>query len=171
MNRRVIAALAALSLGFLSCKKEGGGSFPGTEQGAKALLEQFLKPGADHAGLSKSLRPQAADYEAVFEGAVVPKLKSMYEPAWDKGALVIAPKEGQTELRLVSATSEELKSAAPRARELPGGYRRVAPVLKSGVTLYRFKFVRPGQALGMAYDGLVHVNGRWVIFPKPWRAM
>jgi hypothetical protein len=25
--------------------------------------------------------------------------------------------------------------------------------------------------LGMAFDGLVHVNGRWVLMPKPWRAL
>ena len=47
----------------------------------------------------------------------------------------------------------------------------MAGQLQSGVTLYRFKFVKPGEGLGMAFDGLVHVNGHWVIIPKPWRAL
>ena len=30
--------------------------------------------------------------------------------------------------------------------------------------------VKPGETLGMAFDGLAFVNGHWRIFPKPWRA-
>ena len=41
--------------------------------------------------------------------------------------------------------------------------------IEPGHTIYRFKFVQPGKNIGMAFDGLVKVNGRWVIFPKPWR--
>jgi hypothetical protein len=37
--------------------------------------------------------------------------------------------------------------------------------------IYRFKFVEPGKDLGMAFDGLIYVNGHWRIFPKPWRAL
>jgi hypothetical protein len=48
--------------------------------------------------------------------------------------------------------------------------KRVAEHLKPGLTLYRFKFVKPGETVGMAYDGLVHVNGHWVMLPKPWAA-
>ena len=33
----------------------------------------------------------------------------------------------------------------------------------------RFKFVKPGQTFGMAFDGLVYINGKWCIFPKPYR--
>lgn len=31
--------------------------------------------------------------------------------------------------------------------------------------------LEPGQTLGMAFDGLVHVNGHWRLFPKPWKAL
>ena len=41
--------------------------------------------------------------------------------------------------------------------------------MKSGLTVYAFKFVKPGETLGMAFDGLVWVNGHFAIFPKPWR--
>jgi len=47
----------------------------------------------------------------------------------------------------------------------------VAAHLKPGLRIYAFKFVEPGQSLGMAYDGLVRVNGQWRIMPKPWRAL
>ena len=38
--------------------------------------------------------------------------------------------------------------------------------LRSRCTFYRFKFVQPGQSLGLAFDGLVYVNGHFAFFPK-----
>lgn len=146
-------------------------SHPGTEAGAKALLAEFVKPGADLATLSKALRPTKADYDAVFMPDLAGKADAVYGPAWDGGQMVIAPKEGQTQVLVSSATSDELKSWTGAGAEFPGGWKDVGAQLKPGVTLYRFKFVEPGQELGMAYDGLAHVNGNWRIFPKPWRAM
>lgn len=146
-------------------------SYPGTEDGAKALLAEFLKPGADHAALSKSLRPSKADYDAVFLPDLAAKADAVYGPAWDGGQMVVAPKAGQTQALVFPATSDELKSWTGAATEFPGGWKDVGAQLKPGVTFYRFKFVEPGQDLGMAFDGLAHVNGNWRIFPKPWRVM
>lgn len=143
---------------------------PATEDGAKALLAEFVKPGADHAALSKQLRPSKADYDAVFEPELAAKADAVYGPVWDGGQMVIAPKAGQTEVKVFSATSDELKGWTGAAADFPGGYKDVAAQLKPGVKIYRFKFVEPGQDLGMAFDGLVNVNGHWRIFPKPWRA-
>jgi hypothetical protein len=55
--------------------------------------------------------------------------------------------------------------------EFPGGYKDVLAHMKPGIPIVRFKFVEPGKRLGMAFDGLVHVNGRWVLMPRPWRAL
>jgi hypothetical protein len=166
-------ALAAGAPFVVACT--GGASsesskYPGTEEGAKQLLGEFLKPGADHATLSKQLRPTKDDYKAVY-GDAADKLAATYDPAWDKGELVLKPNEGQTELKLWSASSDDLKNGTGNANEFPGGYKKVADKLQAGITLYRFKFVKPGEDLGMAFDGLVHVNGHWVIIPKPWRAL
>ena len=146
-------------------------SHPGTEDGAKALLAEFVKPGADTATLTKALRPSKADYDAVFMPDLAAKADTVYGPAWDGGQMVIAPKPGQTQVLLSSATSDDLKSWTGGAAEFPGGWKEVGTQLKPGVTFYRFKFVEPGQELGMAYDGLAYVNGNWRIFPKPWRVM
>lgn len=53
---------------------------------------------------------------------------------------------------------------------LPGGYTRTAAKFKSGISIYGFKFVEPGKEIGMAYDGLIKVDGTWVMIPKAWRA-
>jgi hypothetical protein len=140
------------------------------EAEARALLQQFLRPGADAVALTQKLRPSSADYKAVF-GDMAAKAEAAFKSGWDAGAVVVHPKEGQSELKLWSASTEELRSGAGAAREFPGGYAKVAPHLGKGLTFYRFKFVAPGRSAGHAYDGLVYVNGRWVIFPKPYRIL
>lgn len=143
---------------------------PGTEEGARALLAEFLKPNADCAKLTYKLRPHPDDYAAYFEGADAVKAMMEYEPHWRAGNVIVCPKPSQTEMLLYSATTDELKAGSPSAMDyFPGGYKKAAPHLRAGHTVYRFKFVRPGKHMGMAYDGLVHVNGHWAIFPKPWR--
>jgi hypothetical protein len=173
-----------LTLGLLlactlaGCKKEGaavagggGAAVPGGggEAAAKALLESFLKPGADRAALSKPLAPTKADCEAVFVGAMAAKAYEAYSKAFGTGKGVIEPGEGRTQLLLFSATTDDLKAGNDKARQFPGGYKSIATQLKAGLTVYRWKYVKPGETLGMAYDGLLYVNGRWVWFPKPWR--
>lgn len=147
-------------------------TFPGTEAGATSLLKEFVKPGADHAALSKPLRPTAADYSAVFEPDAAVKVAAMYDPAWDSGKVVIAPNAGQTEVKVSSGTTDELKSwTGAAATEFPGGWKQIGPKMKPGFKIYRFKFLEPGKTAGVTYDGLIYVNGNWRIFPKAWRAM
>lgn len=149
-------------------------NFPGTIDGAKQLLEVFMKPGADVKKLSMELAPTQADFKTYFVKAVVGKAENVYGPAWEKNQIVIGPKPGagQTELIIWSSTTDEIKSwTGVAAKQFPGGYQRIGKDLNPGITVYRFKFVKPGETLGMAYDGLVFMNNHWTIFPKPWRAV
>jgi hypothetical protein len=141
----------------------------GTEDGAKSLLKQFVAPNADHAALSKSLRPTAADYKALFDDTTAPKMESAYAKEWDAGHVVIKPKhDKQSEVRIWGATGAELAEGKGHAKEFPGGYKKIAKHLSATVTFYAFKFVERGKDAGMAYDGLAYVNGHWVIVPKPF---
>jgi len=145
--------------------------YPGTDAGARAMLAEFLKPGADLKALSLKLRPTKADYEAVFEKPFAARLETMYDAPWKSGQMVIAGKSGQTEVLLDKVASADVRKWSNQASDvLPGGYKRIASEFKPGQTIYTFKFVKPGEKSGMAYDGLVYVNGQWRIFPKAWRA-
>jgi hypothetical protein len=166
----LVLAVAGLLLGTVGCNK-GSSKYPGTEEGAKALLTALMNAGPNAAKLSLELKPTSADYEAIFTTKeMAQKAETEYGKLWgmiDKDP--IRPKEGQTELKLFKATTEELRSRSGGASEFPGGYGRASQQLKPGLTIYRWKFVKPGESLGMAFDGLVFVNGHWVIVPKPWR--
>ena len=73
-SRRAAAAPAASTEGT-----------KGTEEGAQALLKQFVSPDADHAALTRSLRPTAGDYRAMFDAATAPKvevLKKLAGTSW-----------------------------------------------------------------------------------------
>jgi len=135
----------------------------------RALLEKFLQPGADLVKLTAALKPRDVDYAAIFTDEYVGKARESYEPLWSDPSAAMGPKEGQTALLIWPATSEEIKTWTGDAKEqFPGGWQKVGPALQDDLIFYRFKFVKPGETLGMAFDGLVYVNGRWVIVPKPY---
>ncbi len=143
-------------------------SFPPTEAGARALLAQFLPDSTvDKSAAMRRLRPTRADYRAVYTESLAGKLEEAHRRQWDSGA-TIGGRPDQTELLVVFTTTDDLIDGQPVAREFPGGYGRVVGEMKRGIPIVRFKFVKPGSSLGMAFEGLVHVNGRWVLIPKPW---
>jgi hypothetical protein len=144
--------------------------FPNTEQGAKDLLQEFAKPGADIKSLSAKLQPSTKDYESVFLPELAKRMIEEYTPAWKEGLIKIAPKPEQTEVQVFSATSAEIKGWTGNAKKhFAGGYEQLGPWLKDDLVIYRFRYVKPGESLGMAYDGLAHVNGQWRYFPKAYR--
>ncbi len=83
---------------------------------------------------------------------------------------MISASPTNAELLLSKVTTDDLQNwTAAAEADFPGGYKRVADKFKPGLTVYRWKYAKPGEKLGMAFDGLVHVNDHWVWFPKPWR--
>jgi hypothetical protein len=141
------------------------------EEGARALLERFVAPNADHAALTRALRPAKADYRALFDARTAAKVEAAQSKDWGSNKAVIKPKPGQTEVKLWSATGADLARGDGNAREFPAGYAKLAKHLVPTAVYFRFKFVERGKETGTAYDGLAFVNDHWVIVPKPWRAL
>jgi hypothetical protein len=163
--------LTILAVGLAAC---GGGSqatkFPGTPDGAKALLTEFQKPGADTKKLTMELKPETADYKAFYkEESTAKRAEDYFAKLWAGGNAVVAPKEGQTELKLASATPKDLSESTGQYAEFPTSMQALGDELNPNITVYAFKFVKPGETSGMAYEGLTYVNGKWKLFPKPWQ--
>ncbi len=151
---------------------DGAGATTATsiETSATALLKRFLDPSADRPQLTRELRPTPQDYRRVFTPAFSAQAEAHYASLWDGGDAVVAPNAGQTALLVSTASSEDAKAWNARAAQtFPGGWKEMGPHLQPGVTWVSFKFVKPGETLGMAYDGLVLIDGRWRLFPKPYR--
>lgn len=191
MTRSIIFFSTLISLGLMSlacqerasseppvaqgaeveASQSGRVDFSGDRDGAEALLKQFLNTQIDRAALTKKLRPNSEDFKAVFIKDSVKAAYEGYQRPWEEGKIVVRGRPGQTQLKIWSATTEQLLKNTEEAQIFPGGYQVAAPHFKPGLTFYFFKFVVPGQELGFAWDGLVYVNGRWVLFPKPWRVL
>lgn len=144
---------------------------PATDEGARKLLTEIRTKSLSEA---QSLRPASADYKAVFQDAFAAKAESYYNAKfWDR-ATTEPPgpmaDPDQTEITISKATTDDIRVWTPEAKQrLPGGYEKIRSEFRPGLTVYRWKYVKPGEELGIAYDGLVHVNGHWKFFPKPWR--
>lgn len=145
-------------------------NFPPTDGGARALLQQFFIAGADLAALTATLRPTPKDYRAVYKEPFASALEKTHSAMW-KGRPAIRPKAGQTELLMFYTSTSDLIARKKALEVFPGGYKQVVPHMKPNIPIVRFKFVKPGERLGLAFDGLVYVNGRWLLMPKPYRAL
>ena len=143
---------------------------PGSEAEARALLAKFLEPGADVGAMARALQPTQADVRAVYKEPLASNMVRIYDAVFADKIKVYA-KPGQTELLMWWTTTDALIRGDAVMRNFPGGYGRVTSYLNPGFPIVRFKFVKPGETVGMAYDGLIFVNGRWVLMPKPWRML
>jgi hypothetical protein len=70
---------------------------------------------------------------------------------------------------VVRATTAGLLAGDAVLSDFPGGYKDILPYMIGDHPIVRFKFITSGETLGLAFDGLVFVNDRWVLMPKPWR--
>ncbi len=150
--------------------EQGSADVPGSKAHATRFLKQFLDPGADLAALTAGMVPTRTDIAALYKEPLAGRLAEMYTQMFTPGAR-IGPKPEHNALIVIRATTGALKTREAVLREFPGGYRRVVDEMIGDLPIVRFKFVTRGETLGLAFDGLIHVNGRWVLMPKPWRAL
>jgi len=142
------------------------------ERRAAQLLTTFF--GADREFLQQfsqeHLCPKLEDYEQVFQPDAVYLAQQGYELIWSESPFP-EPKPGQEQVLVYSALAEELGSESERSQLFPGGYQRIAQNLLPHRLWLTWKYVKRGENSGMAYDGLVWLEGRFAWFPKPWRVL
>ncbi|WP_329416523.1 hypothetical protein OG802_33220 [Streptomyces sp. NBC_00704] len=149
-------------------------SYPGDDKGARALVRKLGEDGGGTA-LVRSLRPTSDDYGALFQPDFAGRAETFYEGTlWGASPQPARPwaKRGETEVRMAKATTDDIRAWTPTARSnFPGGYEKVKDRFKAGLTVYVWDYTKPGAERGLAYNGLVYVNGHWAFFPKPWYAL
>lgn len=170
MKKIFVAVSLLLSMTLIGCSKTNEVSTT-SNLTAQEVLNKFFEPNANYKELTASLKPTDKDYATYFEAGMADKAKEAYSALWNDPSTIIAPQEGQTELIIYKATTEEIKNQTGQGVEFPGGYKDVIDQIKPGQTIYRFKFVKPGETLGMSFDGFVNVNGHWTLFPKPFNLL
>ncbi len=142
-------------------------SRPATLADARRLLERFLEEGADHRALTRELAPSPADVDATFEPDLAATARAHYDAVFRE--LVLTPAPAETELLMWKVTTEDLRAGSGDANKCPPELSALSARLRAGLAFYCFRFVVPAEKRGTSSEGLVHVNGRWVLFPEPWR--
>jgi hypothetical protein len=117
------------------------------------------------------LRPQERDYGRVFVDAMVGPAQRAYGTWWAEPPPPPTPRPEQTRLLVNAASPEALARGVGGAAAFPRGYRDIAGFLRPERSWVCWKLVAPGRSLGLAFDGLVDVGGRWVWIPKPFRML
>jgi hypothetical protein len=121
--------------------------------------------------MTMQLAPRPGDVDLVFAPSVAEQVEVAYQRVWEKG-IVMGPNHGQTQVIVAACAAGMLADEKdPAAAKFPGGYRRIAHLLRPEVIWFAWKFVEPGRTSGMAYNGLVRIDNRFVWFPKPWVAL
>lgn len=146
-------------------------SFPDPDRHRDAvarLLRAFVDNPSTTNERVLALRPRSEDFTALFTPGTVQLARTRYEALWERIPAIHA-NPGQSVVLVTSCRSQDL--AGPDGRRFPGGYRRIVDRLVPDVVWSAWKFVAPGRVHGMAYDGLVHLEDRWVWLPKPWKVL
>ena len=101
----------------------------------------------------------------MFAEPLVEPARAYFASLWAQPVAITAKPE-QSALLLYSTLSETLHESPL----FPGGYKQLTDVVPGRIWL-AWKYVRPGETMGMAYDGLVWLDDRFAWFPKAWRLL
>lgn len=103
-----------------------------------------------------------------------PQLAAIAATAEDLEKLMDYCQQVYQELRQGVAAAKpeqtEVVVFGPELAKLPGGYSTQSQHFRPETRFYGFKYVAPGESLGMSFDGLFKIDNRWYFLPKAWRA-
>ena len=108
------------------------------------LVNQFVQPNADHAALTRQLKPTSEDYRAIFATEeMAAKAESAYAELWSSPEAVIKPKPGQTTYKVASVSTDNIKNGVG-LDAFPGGYKDAGAIFKPGLDC-KVIFSRPAR--------------------------
>lgn len=162
---RMRGTLAAALLGEARSDHARGGALLAIEA-LKIQLAPLLEALArDRDGsLAGALTPRPDDFARAFTAQAADAAARAWAQAPPARVAVI---EGAGELQIALAPVAMLGDDNDLSRQFPAGYRAIAHLLAPGRVWARWKYPQAG----MAYDGLVWLDDRWVWFAKPYRLL
>lgn len=131
---------------------------------AMPVLAALVDAGAD---VVMGLAPTAEDCQDAFVGQTAEHVFMAYDALFANPPLV-KPGPDRTDLQVRACPAELLGAENAFSRGFAIGFHSLAPYLRPGRVWLAWKYCRPGASGGLALDGLVHVRGSWVWFPRAY---
>lgn len=136
---------------------------------AKAYFSKYMNTSAINALIAKSL-PTKEDCKIVFKGEDADISYTYIEQLKNTSADQENPvtNENFVDISFQTFTTEDVLN---QKGNYAGGMASLGDKLQPGIVFYKLELLREaGAEYGMAYKYWVNLKGRWVYFPKPWRA-
>jgi len=139
---------------------------------AHEMLARFVDPAtlAQRTEMTRALAPLDGDFARVFVPDAVDAAREGYATLWQSNPEIVA-RPGQIHVLVHMVVGGEFLLKTPGTQQFPGGYEQIAKQLLPDVPWFSWKFVIPGERSGMAYDGLVSLDDRFLWLPKPWKVL
>jgi hypothetical protein len=137
----------------------------GVQEQAAVILNLLLSKNdrVSFSNMGDVWKPERQDFHDAFvDGA--DEAYEAYHRLWRQTPVPL-PNQGQTQLLIQGSTPELISEA----RLFPSGYNQCVHRFSSETIWIAWKFIKPGESLGMAYNGLAWLGDRFKWFPKPWR--
>ncbi len=142
----------------------------GTPEQVQKMLEDFVASGSPLAEFVKNLQPTNEEIKAVYKEPLASNLIKMYEKMYSSLDRLKKPAD-QNDVFIVFTTTVKLAQGGEILSKFPGGYGNAREYFSGDFPIVKFEFVKVGETDGFGFDGLIFVNDRWVLMPKPWRGL
>lgn len=135
-----------------------------------SLIEMFDHADLDLVTVLRALAPSPKEVHAVFPTELALSLVERYEEAFGPELDQAGFPQGQPVVTSTFTTTFELKNH-PLLDELRGGYKDIVNLYLVDVPFAQIVLTYPEIEDHVNLAGLIYINNRWTIMPRPWRGL
>lgn len=116
------------------------------------------------------LAPRREDIAKLFDEDIASEVADLVMAEWARPPLA-ENDPGRPTLTITAATAGLLRFPSELSDPFPRGYRDIAPWMVPGRVWLAWTWSKAPGEFGTRYDGLVWVDDRWALLPKPFHAV
>ncbi|HYV43384.1 MAG TPA: hypothetical protein VFA20_00925 [Myxococcaceae bacterium] len=117
-----------------------------------------------------TLAPRRADIAKLFDEDIASDVADLVMAEWARPPLANVG-DGMKELAITAATAGLLRFPSELSDPFPRGYRDIAPWMVPSRVWLTWSWSRTPGTPGVRYEGLVWLDDRWALLPRPFHAV
>ena len=138
---------------------------------AAEVVNAILQPDADLKSVLISLKPTDEDVRAMFPEPMATKLIGLYETTFGKRLSSEDFPPPPYRVNIGFSTTFGLADDPAMLRQISEGFKDVLDKFQQDVPFGRFEIIFSDTGDSMRLDGLMKINGHWVLMLRPYRAL
>ena len=138
---------------------------------AAEIVNAILQPDADLKAVLISLKPADEDVKALFPKPMAAKLIGLYEKLFGSQLTNEDFPPPPYDVNVNFSTTFGLADDPIMLRQISNGFKDVLDKFQLDAPFGTFEILFPEAEDSMRLDGLIRINGHWVLMPRPYRAL